>query len=579
MPEFAVWAPSAARLRVNVDGSIYEMQGPDERGWWKAQVAAGAPGSAYGFLVGEDSKLYPDPRSAWQPEGPHAASRVYDHNAFRWTDTSWQAQSLGSAILYELHVGTFTPEGTFNAAIAHLSYLRELGITHMELMPLAEFPGRFGWGYDGASLFAVREAYGGPDGLKRLVDAAHAQGIGVLIDVVYNHFGPVGNYTGIFGPYLTSQHRTPWGDAVNFDDSGSAEVRRFFCDNALMWMREFHVDGLRLDAVHEFVDQSDLHFMEQLAIEVEALSKLQGRPIVLIAESDLNDSNVVAARAVNGYGIDAQWSDDFHHSLFAVLHAKERTGYYGDFGAMGDLAKSLKEAFVYQGQFSKYRQRLHGRPMDRVGAHSFVGYIQNHDQVGNRALGDRLEQTVGFARAKVAAGILLTAPFIPMLFQGEEFAASTPFQYFADYDDADMSRSVSEGRRREFAAFGWDPAMIPDPEEVATFERSKLQWQEQRDGHHAEMLTWYRELIAFRKHTPSLNVGDLSMLTVAFNEEKLWLKMQRGNVVIAFNLGIEAHEVTVPADAKLALASGADVTVVDSLLTVPPERIAILQLA
>ena len=577
MYEFSVWAPAALRLRISVDGQIHNMHGPDERGWWSARVASAAAGAEYGYLIDEDSKVYPDPRSPWQPAGVHGLSRSYDHGAFNWTDTGWQAGPLSSAILYEVHIGTFTVEGTFDGAIERLPYLRDLGITHIELMPLAEFPGRFGWGYDGVSLFAVFEAYGGPDGLKRLVDASHAHGMGVLIDVVYNHFGPVGNYNGVYGPYLTQRHHTPWGSAVNFDDEGSAEVRRFFCDNALMWMRDYHADGLRLDAVHEFVDQSDLHFMEQLSIEVETLSKAQGRPLVLIAESDSNDTKVVAPRSVNGYGIDAQWSDDFHHSLFAVLHAGERTGYYGDFGALGDLAKSLEEAFVYQGQFSEYRQRLHGRTMDRVGAHSFIGYIQNHDQVGNRALGDRLEHAVGYARAKVAAGILMTAPFVPMLFQGEEFAASTPFQYFADHDDEEMSRSVSEGRRREFAAFGWDPEVIPDPEDVSTFERSKLRWDEFEDAQHAEMLAWYGALIAFRKRTPALNVGEFASLTVAFDEGEQWLRMQRGNVIVLFNLGVEVHAAAVPVDAKVQLASGNDVVLGEGVLKLPPERIAILQ--
>ncbi len=364
-------------------------------------------------------------------------------------------------------------------------------------------------------------------GSSACVNAAHQRGLAVLLDVVYNHFGPVGNYTGKFGPYVTSKHRTPWGDAVNFEGPGSDQVRRFFCDNALMWMRDYHIDGLRLDAITEIVDRSAIHFLEQLSTETEALSADLGRSLVLIAESDLNDPRVVTPREAHGYGLDAQWSDDFHHALFTVLHSEPGKGYYQDFGTLEQLAKSLTRVFVYDGAYSPYRRRHHGRPVEGLSAHRFLGYIQNHDQVGNRAIGDRVEHIVGMQRAKVAAALVFTAPFVPMLFQGEEFAASTPFQYFADHDDPKMAKSVSEGRRREFAAFGWDPASIPDPENPETFRRSKLNWEEIGDGRHAEMLEWYRKLIHLRRNSPSLNDGDLHNITVAFDEDDRWLTIDR----------------------------------------------------
>jgi maltooligosyltrehalose trehalohydrolase len=553
MHEFRVWAPDAKRVAVIVDGELHAMGGPDERGWWAAVVDAG-PGSEYGFRLDDDAAVYPDPRSEWQPHGVHGLSRVYDQRAFAWSDAGWDAPPLGSAILYEMHVGTFTPEGTFDGAIARLDYLVELGVTHVELMPVAEFAGDRGWGYDGVALFAVTENYGGPDGLKRLVDACHARGLAVVLDVVYNHFGPVGNYSGKFGPYVTNRHWTPWGDAVNLEGEGSDEVRRFFCDSALMWMREYHIDGLRLDAVHGFVDRSAVHFLEQLSIEVDALGATLGRRLVLIAESDLNDPRVVQPRELGGYGMDAQWSDDFHHALFTVLH-REELGYYADFGTFGQLVKSLTDVFVYDGQYSKYRHRRHGRPVEGLSAHRFLGFIQNHDQVGNRAKGERLEQIAGLDAAKVAAGLVLTAPFVPLLFQGEEFAATTPFLYFADHDDPAMAKAVREGRRREFAAFGFREQEIPDPEARATFEQSRLNWAEADEGRHAEMLEWYRALIRLRRGSKALNDGELGRTSVRWNEDHLWLVMDRGRVQVLANFGQREASFEVPQGFRVALVS------------------------
>jgi maltooligosyltrehalose trehalohydrolase len=387
----------------------------------------------------------------------------------------------------------------------------------------------------------------------------------------------VGNYTTKFGPYLTHRHNTPWGDAVNFEEAGADEVRRFFCDNALMWMRDYHVDGLRLDAVHEFMDRSAIHFMEQLSAEVEILSTMLERELVLIAESDLNDPKIVRPREAGGYGMDAQWSDDFHHALFTVLNVEvEGKAYYADFGSFEKLAKALTNIFVYDGVYSRYRRHTHGRPVNGLSAHHFIGFIQNHDQVGNRAKGDRLEHIVGTERAKVAAGIVLMSPLIPLIFQGEEFASSSPFQYFADHEDPEMAKAVREGRKREFAAFGWDPDEIPSPDEAATFERSKLKWDEVDDGPHGEMLEWFRQLIHLRRHSPSLNDGNLSHLKVEFDEEKQWLTMARGKVLVLCNLGAELVELENPGKFPLALASRGDTEVTADKVRLPSNSIAIL---
>ena len=578
MHKFSIWAPHAKKMAVKIGDALYPMSGPGETGWWNAEIDAAEEGTDYAYLLNDDATPYPDPRGLWQPHGVHGQSRVYDHATFVWNDSRWQGPPLSGAVIYELHVGTFTTAGTFDAAIERLNYLFELGITHVELMPVIEFPGKFGWGYDGVALFAVNHLYGGPNALKRFVDACHSRGLAVLMDVVYNHFGPVGNYTTKFGPYLTNRHITPWGDAVNFEEAGADEVRRVFCDNALMWMRDYHVDGLRLDAVHEFMDRSAIHFMEQLSAEVEILSSTLERKLVLIAESDLNDPKVVRPREAGGYGMDAQWSDDFHHALFTILNVEvEGKGYYADFGSFEKLAKALKDVFVYDGGYSRYRRHSHGRPVYGLSAHHFVGFIQNHDQVGNRAKGDRLEHIVGMERAKVAAGIVLMSPFIPLIFQGEEFASSSPFQYFADHEDPEMVKAVREGRKREFAAFGWNPDEIPSPDEAETFERSKLKWDEIYERQHGEMLEWFRQLIHLRRHSPSLNDGDLSHLKVEFDEEKRWLTMERGQVRILSNLGEEATTFENVVGSSLVLASGNDIEVTgDNVVVLPPNRLAIL---
>ncbi|HEY3987905.1 MAG TPA: malto-oligosyltrehalose trehalohydrolase [Acidobacteriaceae bacterium] len=575
MHRFRVWGPRAKRVSVVVDGKRYAMES-EPRDWWVATVEAAHAGSRYGFLLDDDESPVPDPRSPRQPDGVHRLSELIDHDAFAWSDESWRAPTLGSGVVYELHVGTFTPEGTLDAAIGRLDALRELGITHVSLMPLASAEGARGWGYDGVALYAPLEAYGGPDAVKRFIDAAHGCGLAVLIDVVYNHFGPSGNYSGKFGPYITDHHKTPWGGAVNFEDAGSAEVREFFIQNALMWLGDYHFDGLRIDAVHAFIDRSATHFLWQLEEEVRTLSNHTGRDYAVIAESDLNDPRLVTAPEAGGYGLDAQWSDDFHHALWTVLTG-ESAGYYRDFGRMADLAKAIQEAFVYSGQYSLYRKRNHGRPVGLLPRDRFLGYIQNHDQVGNRALGERLSQVVDLGRAKIGAAMVLLGPFVPMLFAGEEFAASTPFQYFTDFQDKELGRLVSEGRRREFVAFGWPPEEVPDPQAEETFLRSKLRWEERDEGAHAETLEWYRRLIAMRREEIALTCAALSDVQVSFDEKQKWLRMRRGPIEVAFNVG--PHEVILPLihSHEMLLASAPEIARRGGELRLPAGSVAVLR--
>jgi maltooligosyltrehalose trehalohydrolase len=575
MHRFEVWAPLPKKVSLRLNGSTLRMTGPDDQGWWRLDVEDARPGNDYCFLIDGDKTCYPDPRSLDQPNGVHGMSRIYDQNSFRWTDVKFQPPPLASGVIYEMHIGTFTQEGTLDAAIQRLDYLVELGVTHVELMPVASFEGNHGWGYDAVALFAVHQPYGGPDALKRFVDAAHQKGLAVLLDVVYNHFGPVGNYTGKFGPYLVEAHRTPWGGAVNLEEAGAHQVRRFFCDNALMWLRDFHVDGLRLDAVHTFVDRSAIHFLEQLAAEVETLSATLAHGLTLIAESDLNDPRVVTPREAGGLGMDAQWSDDFHHALFAVLSPEPEKGYYQDFGELGQVAKAWEQNFVYDGIYSKYPSRVHGRPARHLSQHRFLGYIQNHDQVGNRALGDRLREVVGLDRAKVAAALVLMGPFIPLLFQGEEWAASSPFQYFADHDE-ELARLVSEGRKREFAAFGWEPESIPDPEAVETFERSKLRWDEVNEGEHAEMLDWYRQLIRLRRDSKSLIDGEPGHTSATFSELERWLSMERGDITVSCNLGETEATFSVPEGGHVILGSRGVPLLLDGAVMLPLDTVVII---
>jgi maltooligosyltrehalose trehalohydrolase len=571
---FEVWAPRAGTIEVKVGKERFALA-KKERGWWCGEVATAGHGTDYGFVIDGLEPALPDPRTQWQPNGVHGESRVVDHALFAWSDSGWQAPPLSSALIYELHIGTFTPEGTLQAAESHLGYLKDLGVTHVELMPIANFPGKRGWGYDGVDLYAPFNVYGEPDDLKRFVNECHGKGLAVLLDVVYNHLGPVGNYLEKFGPYFTGNHSTPWGGAVNFEEAGATEVRRFLIDNALMWLRDYHMDGLRLDAVHAFNDRSAIHFLEQLAGEVKRLEATLGKHFVLIAESDLNDPRLVKAEEAGGYGLDAQWSDDFHHALFSVISG-ERAGYYADFGSLAALAKSLRHVFVYDGNYSEYRRRNHGRQVVGLSGHRFIGFVQNHDQVGNRAQGERISHEAGVGRARIAAALVLASPFVPMLFQGEEFGASAPFLYFTDYEDPQLGRLISEGRKKEFVAFGWSPDQIPDPQDEQTFNQSKLNWAELGEPPHASLLQWHKDLISLRRSRSELSDGNLNAVQVRFDEEAQWLVLERGKLRIACNLGNAPVDVELGNGAQLLLASDDSAHLNGARIELGPDSVAVV---
>ncbi|MEW6268583.1 MAG: malto-oligosyltrehalose trehalohydrolase [Thermodesulfobacteriota bacterium] len=573
MRHFRVWAPSAQQVEI-VLGDERRAMVRGARGWWSVELPFDADGRDYAYSL-DGSEPLPDPRSPCQPNGVHAASRAVSHEGFDWHDVGFQAPPLAAAVIYELHVGTFTAEGTFESAIARLDHVRGLGVTHVELMPVAAFPGSHGWGYDGVDLFAPYEPYGGPDGLKRLVDACHARGLAVLLDVVYNHFGPSGNYVGRFGPYFTDRYLTPWGSAVNYDDAGSDEVRRFVIDNALMWLRDYHVDGLRLDAVHAIHDESALHLLEELAAEVHALAARLGRHLVVIAESDLNDPRLLRAVEAGGYGLDAQWSDDFHHALHAVL-TEESHGYYADFGTLADLARAICRAYVYDGRYSAYRERRHGRAADGLDAGRFVVFAQNHDQIGNRAAGERLAHLVSEGRARIAAALVLTSPYVPLLFQGEEWAATAPFQYFTAHEEAELADAVREGRRKEFAAFGWGDD-VPDPQARETLLRSKLDWGEVEHAPHAAMLDWHRDLIRLRRSVPDLADPRRSRAAATFDEQAQWFVLSRGDVAVACNLASSRQRVPLPpGPARDVLLASPGAHAEEASVVLEPDGVAVL---
>ncbi len=570
---FSVWAPEPGRVELVLADRRIDMQRNDG-GWWEATVEDAGAGSRYGFSL-DGGPTRPDPRSPSQPDGVEGLSEVVDHDGFGWSDAGWRGVPLAGAVLYELHVGTFTEEGTFDAAIGRLDHLVELGVDAVELMPVAEFSGDRGWGYDGVDLFAPHHAYGGPEGLKRLVDACHRAGLGVVIDVVYNHLGPAGNYLAEFGPYFSQRHRTNWGPAVNFDGPGSDEVRRFVLDNAATWLRDYHADGLRLDAVHAIVDQSARHVLEQLADEVGALAAHLRRPLFLVAESDLNDPRFVVSRDAGGYGMDATWADEWHHALHGALSG-DRSGYYEDFGSLALLAKAMRQAWVYDGIWSRHRGRTHGRPPAGLSGRQFVVFTQNHDQIGNRALGERLGALVSDGRLRVAAALLLTGPFTPLLFQGEEWGASTPFQYFTDHRDPELGAAVSEGRRHEFVSFGWDPDEVPDPQADATFRASKLAWKEAGEPAHAGMLAWYRALVALRRALPQLSDPRLERVESWADEAAGTLVVRRRDVEVVVNLADGERSFEVAESQVLLAASDPAVSVASATVSVPPDAVAIL---
>ncbi|MGB6482501.1 MAG: malto-oligosyltrehalose trehalohydrolase [Candidatus Acidiferrales bacterium] len=541
---FLVWAPWAKDVTLQIEGPRPRQiqMNVMEKGYFHCFAPAVPAQTRYFYLL-DGSEKRPDPASRYQPEGVHGPSQVCC-NSFEWNDLSWSGLPLTDAVFYELHVGTFTPEGTFDAIIDRLPSLKSLGITLIELMPIAQFSGNRNWGYDGVYPYAVQNSYGGPDALKRLVNACHQAGIGMALDVVYNHLGPEGNYLSDFGPYFTDRYKTPWGDAVNFDDAYSDEVRRFFIENALYWITEFHVDALRLDAIHAIVDLSAKLFLEDLTERVAELSLRLGRKVHIIAENDRNDARSLAPREAGGFGLDSQWNDDFHHAVHALVTG-ERGGYYQDFGTIDHLAKACREGFLYAGQYSAFRRRRHGSSSADTPCYQFVVFSQNHDQVGNRAQGERLSQIVSFETLKLVAGVVLLSPFIPLLFMGEEYGELSPFQYFVSHEDTGLIEKVRQGRRKEFERFAWR-GDIPDPASPDTFMHSKLHWEEREHGQHRTLLLFYTELLRLRRAIPALsNPSKTTSRVTIFEPDTLIVERwhEQDRIVIFYNF--EADPISV----------------------------------
>ncbi|MDX1880015.1 malto-oligosyltrehalose trehalohydrolase [Mycolicibacterium sp. 141076] len=565
--EFSVWAPTPDNVTLDADGARHPMT-RSEDGWWRVTVDVPAD-ARYGFVV-DDSEPLPDPRSPRQPDGVHGLSQL-------WTSAPpapWPGRTIDGTVIYELHVGTFTPAGTFDAAIERLDHLVGLGVDFVELMPVNAFSGSHGWGYDGVLWYAVHEPYGGPSGLVRFVDACHQRGLGVLLDAVFNHLGPSGNYLPKFGPYLTVG-RTPWGEAINIAAADSDPVRRYIIDCALRWMRDFGIDGLRLDAVHALVDTTAVHLLEELAAETDALATELGRPLALIAESDLNDPRLITPRDQGGYGLAAQWDDDIHHAIHTAVSG-ERQGYYADFRSMQTLATTLARGFFHAGTYSSFRRRRHGRALDTtsIPATRLLAYTCTHDQVGNRAIGDRPSQNLDFGQLAIKAALVLGSPYTAMLFMGEEWGASTPFQFFSSHPEPELARATAEGRKAEFADHGWAADDIPDPQDPATFQRSKLDWDEVGTGEHARLLQLYRDLITLRRTEPDFADPWLDHLRVEFDEADRWIVMHRGAFAVACNLG--EQPVAVPVTGESVLSS-AEPQIGTTATTLPGHSFAVLR--
>jgi maltooligosyltrehalose trehalohydrolase len=546
---FEVWAPIPSDVRVVVDGEVHGMSRDGQS--WLVDVKCRSD-ALYAYLLDGSDDRVPDPASRRQPDGVHGTSQLYDQDAYVWGDDSWTGRALPGAVIYELHVATFTPGATFDSAIERLTHLVDLGVTHVELLPVNAVNGVWNWGYDGVDWYAVHEPLGGPDGLKRFVDAAHGLGLAVILDVVYNHFGASGNYAQHFAPYFKPGHNT-WGDLVNLE---AQPVRRFIIDNALMWLRDYHVDGLRLDAVHALVDTSVPHLLAELETEVDALRAQVGRPLTLIAESDLNDPVMITERGSGGYGLDAQWDDDVHHALHATLTG-ERQGYYGDFGPLAVLAKVLTAAFFHDGTYSTFRGRVHGKPVDRATTpgYRFVVCLQNHDQVGNRAVGDRLPELTTSEHLRIGAMLLLTSPFTPMLWMGEEWAASSRWPFFTSHPQPELAARIGPGRIEEFDGHGWDTSQMIDPQDPEAYRQATLRWDEVSAAPHAQMIAFYRDLIALRRSEPDLSDPRLDQVVVDFDEDAQWLVVHRGALRVAVNLA-DAPRTFEFAGKEVLLASG-----------------------
>jgi maltooligosyltrehalose trehalohydrolase len=524
--QFTLWAPLLEQVAVHLvqpEDRLIPLK-RDEKGYWQGTVDGVEPGTRYFYQLDGDSDR-PDPASHLQPEGVHGPSQVVDHSAFAWSDTDWRGIPLEKLVMYELHVGTFTPEGTFEAIIPRISELLKLGITAIELMPVAQFPGDRNWGYDGVYPFGVQNSYGGVEGLKRLVNACHQQGMAVILDVVYNHLGPEGNYLWGLGTYFTDKYKTPWGSAVNYDEAYSPGVRHYFAENVRYWFETCHIDALRLDAIHAIYDYGAKHILQELAETTAEISQTQGRKFYLIAESDLNDPRIVRPVERGGYGLDAQWSDDFHHALHTLLTG-ENQGYYQDYGLVQDLAKAYSQTFVYAWDYSHFRKRYHGSDPTDCPAHQFAVCIQNHDQVGNRMLGDRLSNLVSFPALKLAAAAVILSPYIPLLFMGEEYGETNPFLYFVSHGDPDLVEAVRAGRKAEFAEFHAE-GEAPDPQAVETFERSRLDWEKRQQGQHHHLWQFYQFLLQLRATHPVLSHLSREEMQVNSLESEQILELQR----------------------------------------------------
>lgn len=574
----SVWAPSAGAVALVTREATTPMQA-DGDGWWHSEAPL-EPGTDYAFRLDGGEPL-PDPRSPWQPRGVFGFSRHLDHSSFQWSDSDWRGVPIAGRVIYELHIGTFTPQGTFDSAVSRLPHLLDLGVEVVEVMPVAAFDGTHGWGYDGVALYAVHEPYGGPEAFKRFVDAAHAVGLAVMLDVVYNHLGPAGNVLASFGPYFTDRHLTPWGPAVNLDGPGSDSVRRFIIDNALGWCRDYHVDGLRLDAVHALADSRATHLLEELTSEVHAFGERRGRATFVIAESDRNDPRLVRSPDSGGYGLDGTWCDDVHHAIHAALTG-ERHGYYSDFGALSTLGKALARGYVLDGGFSSFRGRHHGRqfPVGEVSGHRLVAYCQTHDQVGNRARGERLAALVSHARLRVAAVLVATSAFTPMLFMGEEWGARTPWQYFTSFSDPALAEAVRQGRRQEFAGHGWPTDEVADPQAQSSWADSVLDWSELEIEANRELLAFYRRLLSLRREVPELADGRLGRVRVQVDEAAGWLVAYRGeSLVVVVNLGGGRAQVPIDgAPTQLLLASAHGFVFADGYVELDEDSAAVLRL-
>ncbi|SEJ22434.1 maltooligosyltrehalose trehalohydrolase [Dyadobacter sp. SG02] len=543
-----VWAPKAEKLQLQFgeEAKMLDME-PKDYGFWTLQTRALWPGDRYRFLL-DGKGPYPDPATLYQPEGVHGPSEAFDLQEYEWSDRNWKNPSMKDYIIYELHTGTFTEEGTFAAVEAKLDHLVELGVNAIELMPVSQFAGDRNWGYDGVFPYSTQNSYGGPAMLQQLVDACHEKGIAVILDMVYNHLGPEGNTLGHFGHYFTDKYHTPWGDAINFDDAWSDAVRHYFVQNALMWFRDFHIDALRLDAVHAIKDFSPVHILQEIRQQVDALVRETGREHYLIVEMDLNDTRFVKPIEAGGYGMHAQWVDEFHHAL-RVSSGQERNGYYVDFDGVASLGKSFRDAYVFDGLYSDHRKRKFGIKADGIPGQQFIVFSQNHDHIGNRMLGERTSQLVSFEMQKLLAGTVFVSPFVPLLFMGEEWAEPNPFQYFVSHTEEELAEAVRKGRKSEFAAFHLE-GEAPDPMAVSTFENSKLQWALIDQPPHGTMLQYYRQWIVLRKSQQLLRECDRNGLSVEVFGEKELLCIQRvwgrQHLVAFLNFSKSSQEVSLP---------------------------------